>query len=186
MIYLRYVLCSFVTVVITALSKVCFNWVVAAFADEGGNLPRYLSWFQTFDATLDEGMYSRRRELKEGTNDDWADFDPYPVDSFGRYMNRAKWLQRNTGYGFDYYLLGMPFVPAEWTVRRFEDTAVRTLFIATGPGFNLYYYGRFGMVKFGWKAWNYYDPRTGMWKTSSWGPEWRAPIAFSITPFKRK
>lgn len=172
--------------VIDLACKFFLNWIVAAFADGSGNLPQALKWFQTFDATLDEGMNARRNELAAGIGGDtWAAFDPWPVTWFQRYKNRAFWLFRNSAYGFDYYLLGVPWNPDEWRVVKFVNTESLVLFIAMGRGFNIYAHGRYGMCKIGWKAWNLYQQDTGRF-SASWGDGGKIPLTFSLSPFKRR
>lgn len=38
----------------TALAMLGVNWWAPLFADKKGNLPYWLKWFQSFDASLDE------------------------------------------------------------------------------------------------------------------------------------
>lgn len=184
---MAFLIYPFAVVAALAVDIVCrffLNWIVAACADEEGNLPRFLSWFQTFDATLDEGMHARRREVQANLGgQDWADFNPYPWTWFDRYKNRALWLFRNSAYGFDYYVFGLRWDPAEWRVIRYFDRDDLTLFIALGRGFNVYYHGRWGMVKLGWKAWNTFD---GAGFSRQFGDGTCIPIVFSLSPFKRK
>lgn len=186
MLYLSYPFAAIASLVIDILCKLILNWIVALFADDAGNLPRCLKWFQTFDASLDEGMNARRNELAAGLGGDaWAAFIAYPRSQFEIYRNRALWLFRNTGYGFDYYLLGVRWNPNDWRVIRYVETDALLLFIAVGNGFNLYMESRYGMVKLGWKAWNLFNRSTGMF-SGSWGDDRRIPVTFSLTPFKRR
>ena len=143
------------------------NPFAAAFADDAGNLPSWLKWFQTFDNDLDAGQRAGN------TNFNW------------RYLNRVFWLYRNSAYGFDYYPFGKIFNPEKWRVVKFIDTPEKTLFFAVGDtGFNYYYIGPWGSYKFGWKAWNCYT--NGAWSKTPFGPEWRVPLAFSPNPCARK
>ena len=138
----------------TLISILFFNWWVVLFVDENGNLPRWLSYFQTFDATIPKG-----------------------------YLNGVKWLMRNPAYGFDYYVFGIPWNPSDWTIDRFEADENRVLFLATSKngGFNFYYLGKYGMYKFGWKVWNDF---TGTKLNSRFGDGSHIPICFSVNPFK--
>jgi hypothetical protein len=186
MLYLAYPFAAIASLVIDILCKLILNRIVVLFADDNGNLPRALKWFQTFDATLDEGMYARRNELAAGLGGDtWAAFIAYPSTPEETYQNREKWLFRNTGYGFDYYLLGVRWNPNDWRVIRFVETDALLLFIAVGNGFNIYIESRYGMVKLGWKAWNLFNRNTRTF-SGSWGDDNRIPITFSLTPFKRR
>jgi len=127
-----------------------------------GNLPRRLRWFQTFDATCFEGRKPQYGFV--GTDQEAATW----------------WLRRNPGYGFDYWPLGCVFDPAAWHVLAYRPDG--SLFIAIGPRGRFCLEGKFGLrFKFGWKAWNYFDPATRAWKTTPFGPEWRAPICFTIS-----
>lgn len=171
-----YALKAVADVLAQVTSWLFFNWWAAVFADSQGWLPNWLKWFQTFDAPLDAGW----RDSYKGYT--------APTGPLSRWWQRTKWLYRNTAYGFSYWFLGEPFNPAEWKVVAFEKNDKHDLFRAEGPNgqFNLTYYGRWGTVKLGWKAWNYYNADTGEWKTTPWGPEWRVPLVFSVNPFRRK
>jgi hypothetical protein len=157
---------------ITLFAMVCVNWWAPFFADSSGNLPRWLYWFQTFDATLDEGWKGGYLASSWGT------------PGWRRYLARVYWLYRNPAYGFDYFAFGLPFDPSKWRVLLDIETDTLSLFIAVGRGFNIEYGGRFGELKLGWKAWNYWQ--AGTWRTTPWGPQWRVPLCFTLTPFKRK
>lgn len=186
MIYFIYILFACLSQIIDLLSIVFLNWIVAAFAGADGNLPSWLSYFQTFDATLDEGMLSRQRELAAGLGGtDWIAFNPTPTNWFETYWNRALWLFRNSAYGFDYYVFGIKWAPQQWRVVKYVESDTLTLFIAVGNGFNLFAYGRYGTAKIGWKAWNMYDGSTKTFG-GTWGDAGLIPIAFTLTPFSRK
>ncbi|MCL1618321.1 hypothetical protein [Ralstonia pseudosolanacearum] len=173
MVIARYVLCVIVSLLATLFAMLLVNWWAPAFCDAQGNLPRWLKWFQTFDASCDAGW-------RDGYID--ASWGATPVR---RFFARVYWLYRNPAYGWDYWPLGVPFVPTDWRVVRYTDTDALTLFVAVGgDGFNVYYNGRWGMLKVGWKAWNCWDGTT--WKAMPFGPEWRLPVCFTLTPFKRK
>lgn len=169
LMYPAYVLASLAA---TVFACVAINWWAPLLCEEQGNLPRWLGWFQTFDATLDAGW-------RDGYID--GAWGSTPVR---RFAARVYWLYRNPAYGWDYWPLGLPFAPKDWRVVRYVESEALTLFVSVGPGFNVYYHGRFGMFKLGWKAWNYWNDAT--WKSDPFGPAWRVPLAFSISPFKRK
>lgn len=107
------------------------NPIVCLFADEYGNLPKYLSWYQTFDNCLDVGWM-----IEEHIVPSWAEYDfnkhyKYHLEQkfddgtviagyvdildrnftlkekFQRYICRLCWLYRNTNYGFSYYVNGV-------------------------------------------------------------------------------
>ena len=75
-------------------SVVChiLNPFVVLFGDKEGNLPNWLLWFSTHDNPLD----GDKDHLERNKGDKW-----YQV-----YLRRIKWLYRNTGYYFRYYVLG--------------------------------------------------------------------------------
>ena len=153
------------------------NWWAAWWADEDGWLPDGLAWFQTFDAPLDAGWLDRYPGYVE------------PTGVWSQWWERTKWLYRNPAYGFGYWPLGTSFDPKLWVVKHFEQSDTRDLFIAYGPDgtFNVAYYGWWGSLKIGWKAWNYFDPATRAWRPGyQWGPLMRVPEVFSINPFRRK
>lgn len=134
--------------------------LLAKTVQSDGNLPRRLRWFQTFDATCFEGrqpqygMTGTDQQVAEG------------------------WLRRNPGYGFDYWLLGCKFDPKQWRV--LVSRADGSLFFAIGPWGRFCLEGKIGVrFKFGWKALNYWNG-TG-WKSTPFGPVWRAPICCTIS-----
>lgn len=171
-----YALLALLDFVFLLFSVVFVNWWAALFASEDGWLPRWLSWFQTFDATLDSGW-----------KDNYAGYT-MPSSALGRWWQRTKWLYRNPAYGFSYWALGRAFDETKWHVLVWRRSAEFEVFIAYGQGmFNVTYYGAQGTLKLGWKAWNYFDPGLSRWKPGYvWGPEKRVPLAFSYTPFRRK
>lgn len=165
---------ALIDVLMALFSMVFINWWAPLVAVNGTvcdagvcrtavTLPRWLRWFDTFDADLDTG--NRDRYGDKG------------------YWGRVLWLYRNHAYGFGYWVFGIPFDPAEWTVTEFSEVGGKRVFKArsTNGHFNVYTV-KFGLrFKLGWKAWNMFDPETGKWKEQPWGPEWRIPFTFSIS-----
>jgi hypothetical protein len=131
------------------------SWWSPLLRKADNNLPGWLYWSQTFDAALPPG-----------------------------YWPAVCWLYRNPCYEVD-MLLGVDFDPNAWTVRKWVNTPTLIVFFATGPAFNLYVESRFGMVKFGWKAWNFFDATTARFTVVPRDWPMRAPVCFSLTPFKR-
>lgn len=168
MLTILYPLLAMLDLAFSALCLVAINWWAPLFAAPDAHLPRWLAWADTFDDTLDAGV--RDLAWKPG------------------YWSRVRWLNRNHGYGFSYWLLGCEFRPEDWVVEEatvdmsvpWAPLALR--FVADGPGRRFNIMGVFWkfQYKFGWKAWNYYDPRTRAWKNEPWGPEKRVPLVFSI------
>lgn len=186
---LRIIAYPFMAVFALILDIICkffLNWIVVLFCDEEGNLPKCLYWFQTFDNTCYAGQYCRQSEIAARLGGDtWIDFIPYPTTAWQRYLNRGKWLFRNTAYGFDYYLFGLEFIPSNWKCVKWVRTDTLELEIHVGDGFNIKYLGYLGSYKFGWKASNMYDSNSNTYP-GIWGDLNRIPLAFSINPFKRK
>lgn len=148
----------------TLFAWLFINWWIALLANKDGWLPKSLKWFQTFDNSLDAGVDSGffRR-------------------SSSLWWNRTRWLYRNSAYGFAYYALGIPFIPKDWTVQRYEGEA-GVFYAKSTDGYFNYRGGRWNFaVKLGWKAWNMYDENTRTWETVPWGPEWRIPYVCSVS-----
>lgn len=127
----------------------------------GYRLPEWLAWVDTYDGDLDSGL---------------------APGEIGSTWTRIKWLYRNHGYGFTYWVLGVKFDPIKWKVKSYRDDGDLTFF-AVGPNgtFNLHV-TRFGIrLKLGWKAWNYFLVETETWDDKPWGPEMRVPVTFSIS-----
>ena len=154
------------------VAKILFNWWLPLFARQtdfsdrgvvktGCKLPWWLTWFDTFDADLDQGV-------RDGS-----------ITGPSVYWNRVAWLNRNCGYGFSYWVLGIEFAPANWRVIRADDK----VFLAVANNyFSLHIKNFLGVqFKFGWKAWNDFNLATQQWPTQPWGPTWRLPFVFSIS-----
>lgn len=167
-----YPIMALLSLLFTAFAMLCVNWWAPLFVDEKGNLPNWLKWFQSFDASLNEGWQGGYLDPSWGAS------------PFKRFLARVYWLYRNPAYGFDYGPLGLSFDAKEWRVIRYIDTPKLVLFVAVGSGFNVYYHGRFGMAKLGWKAWNRWDGNG--WNTPNWQHYTRLPLCFTLTPFKRR
>lgn len=138
--------------------------VLPLFASSDGWLPNWLKWFQTFDANLDTGVTDNK----------------FPHTY--RYIDRVRWLFRNSGYGFSYYALGCRYFPGEWTLVKWT---YHTFYAVSADGHFclIYTFNNRVWVKLGWKASNMFDPSEG-WSQRPWGPEWRIPIVFSTNLFK--
>lgn len=149
-----------------ALITVIFAPLIAKFVDANGNLPKWLSWFETFDANLFEGRQPQYGMT--GTDQEVA----------------AQWLRRNPGYTFDYIPLGVAWDKSQWTAKFSVSESGATSFWAKGPNgqFNYEYGGKHIQLKFGWKAWNLYDAQAGGYRDGTWGPLARIPVCFTIKP----
>lgn len=154
-----------------ALASVGFaglTWLLAPWlgrhVDAEGNLPGALRLFQTFDASCFEGRKP-------------------PYNYTGSPAEVAcQWLRRNPGYTLD-WLLGVPFVPAEWGVTRFVNLPDHVTFVAWGPRgrFNVYLQRGQFYVKLGWKAWNVWDDARCDWNPAPANGWDRLPICCSVT-----
>lgn len=151
-----YPLLAFLSILFTILTMI-LSPLLALIANSEGNLPWCLRWFQTFDASLDEGW-------KSGLFWKSTIFDPALVV---RWFLRMRWLWRNPGCGFDLFL-GVSYVAHEWTVHHeSEDT-----FLAFGPGWRFEYQGKHWHL--GWKACHNLNAKYGT-------PYWeRIPLVFSV------
>lgn len=184
MYYALFAVLAIVDIVMDIVCKLFLNWVVVIFADKAGNLPRFLYWFQTFDATLYQGQLARERDLQYGKTK-YPEFIPYPMTGWQRYLNRGLWLFRNTGYGFNYFLFGLKWEPETWKVLRLVNTPEKSVFFAVGRrGFNFYHRSKYGRYNLGWKARNMYDEKTGTF-SRVWGDGSKVPLICSINPFRK-
>jgi hypothetical protein len=171
--FIPYALLSFIAMIVVFLFV---NWWAPIFCDSEGWLPKWLKWVGTFDASLDTGWQQHKWDHQ------WL--GKY-FDGRYKYLARVRWLYRNHNYGFDYYVLGIPFVAEDWKVVKFEGPWMgkkRIVFFAIdGKGhFNyqaIWWFGR--TLKFGWKAWNMYDNINDKFG-GQWGPENRIPAVSSM------
>jgi hypothetical protein len=158
MIYIVYILLAIVQLVISLVSYPLAP-LIALFSDANGNLPYWLSAFQTYDNTLD-GDDGYKQEHR---------FFPDNANALQVWANRTGWLWRNPAYGFD-MLLGVDV--------RIGDVLIVEGDRATGDnpyhsgycswklyrnnelvGFQYYWVGNFTNTKclrvnVGWKLWN--------------------------------
>lgn len=115
--------------VIATIIAYLTNWLVVFFADECGQLPKCLKWWQTYDNPLDvewmitEGKvpkfarYDFKRHYEYHYEDKGDNYmkpgyvilrDPNFTlwERFQRYVCRLYWIYRNSNYGFSYYVNG--------------------------------------------------------------------------------
>lgn len=115
---------------------ICYitNPIVVLFADEYGNLPKWLKWWQTYDNCLDIDWmiyeevvpkifrYDFNKHYKYHMEDKSVNpiipgyveiIDPEftIIERIQRYFCRLWWLYRNTGYGFSYSVTGRRYLP---------------------------------------------------------------------------
>lgn len=161
------------------------NWYVTKFAVDGQVsdrgvvklgpvLPEKYRWFQTFDACLDQGII-------DGSI-------PGPSNQ----KAWTAWLNRNPGYGFSYWFLGIDWVADDWKQIRFQEADFANgieldyLAMSSKGYFNIHktfwFLGLHLRIKWGWKAWNMKmveDPSG--WNPKPWGPVFRIPFVFSLS-----
>lgn len=158
MIYIKYILFAIVQLLIDVVSFPLAP-LVALFADKDGNLPKWLSLFQTYDNTLD-GDDGYKQEHR---------FFPDNANAFQVWANRTGWLWRNPAYGFD-MLLGADvqvgdnlFINGNRLTSDNPYLAGSCLWVLKRNGktiaFQYYYVGNFTTTKClrlnaGWKLWN--------------------------------
>lgn len=133
---------------------ICYltNWIVVLFADEEGNLPGILKYWQTWDDTIDNKGFIDNHFPKIF----WYDWDKHYKQYIGpisgnriryyqeltvpltttekikRYFCRVGWLTRNCGYGFAYYIFGITFDPSK--IKYIENKNGMYLLYQSGSG----------------------------------------------------
>ena len=99
MVYVKY----WLQTIIDLFAKYFIAWpltpILILLATKDNKLPAWLSWFDTFDNTLDgdNGWKTKTR--------------PYLIEanSYQRYINRCRWLWRNSFYGFSKQVCGIKY-----------------------------------------------------------------------------
>ena len=87
---------AFIQLVFIVLN-LAFCWLIAAFVDKAGNLPRCLSWCQTGDSNMfgADGDKTFRDDNAHRLTSWW-----------GRWWVCVKWIWRNTAHGFRHDVMG--------------------------------------------------------------------------------
>jgi hypothetical protein len=172
---ITYALASIVNVLFTYLIAVPFAPLIAVFCKDDGYLPRWLCWFQTFDAPLDAG-WKDGYFMHSGESQDSA-----PL-GFELWWLRVRWLWRNPAYGFCYWPLGIPYNPSDWYIYNIKvNGTVLEEFAARTYDGKYFCYTNSNGVKLGYKLWWALDSD---WKLipalpASRGPDNRLPMCFS-------
>ena len=150
--YLRYFGYSILALLTTILCYLT-NWIVVFFADDEGELPSWLRYWQTWDDSLDsyyymvEGecvpsfldygyldkynpVYTSTAELEQYGKKRWFSYLK-PGATFStkekiqRYFCRLHWLMRNNAYGFSFWLLGADITEQVFNVKTYTiDTTI--------------------------------------------------------------
>jgi hypothetical protein len=108
--------------------------ILALLPDKNGHLPKYLYYFQTYDEPLGKGY--------------WAD---------------VQWLCRNPAYGFDLYVFGFKYDPAQWRKVYYKNglyiSVCRNGAFSVGNDKDHPLNDRWYLppLKLGWKAFNFHD-----------------------------
>ena len=184
-VYIGVVVLELLATLVALIVNPVLPFFAKAGADGYEHLPNWLKWFDTFDATTDAG-WRDGYFVEQGT---YTPDNPPPY--WKRKWYQIKWLYRNPVYGFSYYVLGIPLNRADWTVT-YKKLVDGEYFLAysTSGHFNVFYEGKWGSYKLGWKVWNYWNSNKNEWQSNAdgseykWGPELRAPSTFSINPIK--
>ena len=158
MIYIVYTFLAIIQLIIDIVSYPLAP-LVALFCDKNGNLPSWLSLFQTYDNTCDgdDGYKEEHR------------FFPKNANGFQRWANRTGWLWRNPAYGFD-MLLGVTCQVGDRLIisgdratgdAPYHAGVCKWALYRNGKlvGFQYYMVGNFSATKclrvnVGWKLWN--------------------------------
>lgn len=131
MTWILYAILTIISMIVAYIT----NPIVVLFADEKGNLPHCLRWWQTYDNCLDVGWMISEGHVPKLFRYDFDKHYVYHLEdkSYGlkpgyvdildpnfttkekiqRYFCRLAWLYRNTAYGFAYEVLGREYTPKE-------------------------------------------------------------------------
>lgn len=139
MMYFFYVLLEIIFTIICYLT----NPIVVLLADEYGNLPYCLRYWQTWDNTLDVEWMITENKVPKIFQYDYGKHYKYIyedhdnnipghvimlnpnftlIERFKRYFCRLAWLYRNTGYGFSYEVTGVEINGAD--IVKYKDIKI--------------------------------------------------------------
>lgn len=189
-----------------AFTLLCYitNPIVVLFANERGNLPSPLKYWQTYDNTLDvewmitEGIVPKifRYDYAKHYYYVYEDKSVYPCkegkvfilnpyftlwERVQRYFCRLWWLYRNTGYGFSYFICGKEYNPQN--IISLKDVEIDTYNTHKHYEVKDSYLWRFYYTK-PW-FWKFYIRIYFGWKLNKSDKILdRAMIAFFINPFR--
>jgi hypothetical protein len=151
--------------------------LVVLFTNSAGYLPAWLTWFQTFDNSLDAGWKI------QGNFGDYLTTGIAPTGIL-LYWYRVRWLWRNPGYGFSYYVVGIAFDPTAWRVLAYSSDGANNTYLATdGRRFSLEIGRAWCSLKLGYKTWGYYNASAKTFNDIPWGPELRTMICATVRPW---
>ena len=176
------------------------NPFVCLFADEYGNLPYILRWWQTWDNTLDVEWMVTENKVPRVFCYDYGKHYVYHYENHDagiagyvyiidplftlweriqRYFCRLAWLYRNTGYGFSYEVTGVSINGAD---------IIKTQDISTSDyRYMVYYTENYFMIRYEkpWCKWFRWRIFLG-WKMQDVDilQSKRCMLAFYVNPFK--
>ena len=204
MTWILYALLAFISMLVAYVT----NPIVVLFADEKGELPYRLRWWQTYDNCLDidwmiyEGIvpkifrydfnkhYIYHMEDKSyGLKPGYVDIiDPNftTKEKIQRYFCRLLWLYRNTAYGFAYEVLGREYTPKDNVVLKNHNNSDGNIWLSYINDDRSKFDKTWSLFVF--KPWcKYFNIRIyAGWKLKGCvsGPRDKAMIAFHINPFR--
>lgn len=168
---LKLIFLSTADALMTLSARCLVNWWAPIFASEDGWLPRWLYWFQTPDADLDRGFRDGNGDSIENSFVHWLYFK-------FRYVRRVFWLYRNSAYGFSYYVIGIPYLPSEWSIVECGDNGMPFYAVGLNGAISRHFEWRGLQIKIGYKVWWYFDVNS---KKFILLKNTRIPFVFSIT-----
>jgi hypothetical protein len=143
--YTQYTLRTILQLVFTIVAYVLTPFIVPL-CDDKGNLPVWLSWFQTFDASCDAGW-----------QDGYFAVTGVPT-GYKLWWLRTRWLWRNPAYGFCYGPLGIAYDPAQWVIDEIQTNGATLTLLRAHTIDNKYFcYTDSSGAKFGYKLWWAFD-----------------------------
>jgi hypothetical protein len=156
--YAKYAFLAFIGIIFTYLIAVPLTPLIVLFANkDDGYLPRWLCWFQTFDAPVDQGWignYFTNATPNNWWERVWSYSGQGTPSGFNRWLLRIRWLWRNPAYGFDLWPLGMNYDPSDWVITILEVTNGQLMrFAAQTKDGKHFSYCDHTNRKFGWKLW---------------------------------
>jgi hypothetical protein len=176
-VYLKWFLFSLSGLMLKYLIAFPLTPFLILMANKDGNLPRFVYWFQTHDATVDgDHTWPGNRPFKNESN------------KFKRYINRCFWLWRNSIYGFSDNVFGYKHHPDDVLIVKGDERTTNTFDGHSGYVSRKIY--RKGKLKafqfFRVKQWGKSKKCTRLnigWKL--WGGQGeKSQLCFSYTPYK--
>ena len=156
--YVRYAAYALIGLFFTYVVAVLATPIILLFVRPDNNyLPRWLCWFQTFDASVDQGWlgnYFTNTNPSSWWQRIWSYSGSGTPTGLNRFLLRVRWLWRNPAYGFDLWPLGMAYNPDDWIVKVCDvaNGQLIKFYAETKDGLHFSYCDSSNR-KFGWKLW---------------------------------